>query len=152
VDTRRGGLHYINCGHVPPMLVRAEKKGLLDLEEGGTVIGLFPHADYKRGSTMLKPGDVMVCCTDGILEASNLNEDEYGRERLVECIRVNQQKSAKAITEAVLADVNAFSRGSKYTDDKVLMIVKVAQDGTLQPSKIKLSSGPGGAERRRDDR
>jgi phosphoserine phosphatase RsbU/P len=152
VDTRRGGLHYINCGHIPPLLVRADNKGLLNLEEGGTVIGLFPHADYKRGSTLLKPGDVMVCCTDGITEASDANDDEYGRERLVNCIRQNQEKSAKAITEAVLADVNAFSRGSKYTDDKVLMIVKVAPDGALQPAKIKLSSGPGGSERRTDQR
>jgi phosphoserine phosphatase RsbU/P len=152
VDTKRGGLHYINCGHVPPMLVRANSGGLMDLEDGGTVIGLFPNAEYKRGSTMLKPGDVLICCTDGILEASNAVEDEYGRERLVECIRRNQAKSAQAITEAVLADVNAFSRGSKYTDDKVLMIVKVASDGSLQPSKIKLSSGPGGSERRSDQR
>jgi phosphoserine phosphatase RsbU/P len=151
VDTRRGGLHYINCGHVPPVLIRANGESKA-LEEGGTVVGLFPTADYRRGTAVFGPGDVMVCCTDGILEASNVNEEEFGRARLVACIRAHQEKSAQGIADAVLTEVNAFSRGSNFTDDKVLMILKVAPDGTLRPGKIKKAGGPGGLERRTDER
>src|SRR5437764_5562224 len=63
VDTRRNGLHYINAGHVPPLLVHGESGEYRLLEEGGTVIGLFPRAEYNRGSVNLAPGDVLVCCT-----------------------------------------------------------------------------------------
>ena len=63
VDTRRGGLHYINCGHCPPVLVHGEDGKFELLEEGGTVIGLFPTAEYRRGSVRLNPCDVLICCT-----------------------------------------------------------------------------------------
>lgn len=131
VDTRRSGLHYINAGHVPPILIRGDGSGYESLEDGGTVVGLFPKADYHRGSQNLKPGDVLVCCTDGILEASNHEEDEYGKERMADCVTRNRHKPAQAIIDAVLAEVNAFSKGTKYTDDKVLMVMKVASDGTV---------------------
>jgi serine phosphatase RsbU (regulator of sigma subunit) len=137
VDTKRGGLHYINAGHVPPMLVRADKSGMALLEEGGTVIGLFPKSEYRRGSVQMKPGDVLVCCTDGILEACDHNEDEFGKERLADCIARHQHKSAQSIVDAVLTEVNAFSRTGKYTDDKVLMILKMNEDGLVENAKIR---------------
>ncbi len=141
VDTRRNGLHYINCGHCPPILVRGETGDYELLTEGGTVIGLFPTAEYRRGSTQLSPGDVLICCTDGILEASNLEDDEFGKERLAECVTRHRHKNAQQIVDAVLVEVNEFSQKSKYTDDKVLMIMKVTSDGIIQtaskePSKI----------------
>jgi sigma-B regulation protein RsbU (phosphoserine phosphatase) len=137
VDTKRGGLHYINAGHVPPMLIRADRSGVLQLDEGGTVIGLFPQSEYKRGSVLMKPGDVLVCCTDGILEACNREEEEFGKERLAECIARNQSKSAQGIVDAVLADVNAFAATGKYSDDKVLMILKMNEDGLISDAKIR---------------
>jgi phosphoserine phosphatase RsbU/P len=131
VDIRRGGLHYINAGHVPPMLIRGDSGEHKMLEEGGTVIGLFPHAEYQRGSVKLNPGDILVCCTDGILEAMNPNEEEFGNKRLAECIAKHRTKAAGAIIEAVLAEVAAFSKGGTHVDDKVLMVLKVNQDRTL---------------------
>src|SRR5437899_1294475 len=125
VDTRRNGLHYINAGHVPPILVDGATGDYQLLEEGGTVVGLFPSAEYKRGSVALKPGDVLVTCTDGILEACNAEEDEFGKERLAACVIENRQKNAQGIVDAVLFQVNKFAVGGKYTDDKVLMIMKV---------------------------
>lgn len=151
VDTRRGGLHYINAGHVPPVLVRGDKSGHEFLEEGGTVIGLFPKADYRRGSLNLRPGDVLVCCTDGILEACNAQEDEYGRERLVDCVTRNLHKTAQGIVDAVLAEVNVFAASGKYTDDKVLMVTKLADDGEMQTGRIQLHRH-GAPERREDPR
>lgn len=135
VDTRRKGLHYINAGHVPPLLVRGETGEVLSLEDGGTVIGLFPTAEYRRGSTNLLPGDVLVACTDGILEACNQHEEEYGKERMADCVKRNRHKNAQGIVDAVLAEVNLFSAGGKYADDKVLMITKVADSGQVQQAR-----------------
>jgi len=137
VDTRRGGLHYINAGHVPPILINGETGAYKLLEEGGTVVGLFPHTEYNRGSATLAPGDVLVCCTDGILEAMNAKEDEYGNERLAECVARHRTKPAQAIVDAVQAEVNEFSRSGTHIDDKVLMIVKVVKAGLLESASTK---------------
>jgi sigma-B regulation protein RsbU (phosphoserine phosphatase) len=148
VDTRRSGLHYINCGHVPPILVHGATGDYQLLEEGGTVVGLFPSAEYKRGSVALKPGDVLITCTDGILEACNAEEDEFGKERLAACVIENRQKSAQGIVDAVLFQVNKFAVGGKYTDDKVLMIMKVTEDGLLEAAKKRPLNRPVELERR----
>lgn len=132
VDTRRSGLHYINCGHVPPILVHGETGKYELLEEGGTVVGLFPSADYRRGSVKLNPGDVLITCTDGILEACNAQEDEFGKDRLAACVKDNRHKNAQGIVDSVLSQVNTFASSGKYTDDKVLMIMKVTHDGNIQ--------------------
>ena len=138
VDTRRRGLHYINAGHVPPILINGETGKYKLLEEGGTVVGLFPTAEYNRGSASLTPGDVLVCCTDGILEAMNAQEDEYGTERLAECVANHRAKPAQAIVDAVLAEVSEFSRSGTHIDDKVLMIMKVTQVGVVETARAGL--------------
>jgi serine phosphatase RsbU (regulator of sigma subunit) len=89
------------------------------------VIGLFPEADYKRGSLKLNAGDVLVCSTDGILEISDEHGHEYGVMRLAECVRRHQEKSAQNIVDAVLAEVASYSTASMNVDDKMLVAVKV---------------------------
>jgi len=135
LDTRKGGLHYINAGHVPPILVSGESGDCRMLQEGGTVVGLFPEAEYSRGACQLNPGDVLVCCTDGVTEPCDETEDEYGTERLAQCVTRNRQRGAQAIVQAVLDDVAAFSAGGKHIDDKVLMVLKVTKSGAeIAPS------------------
>ncbi|MDP9268146.1 MAG: SpoIIE family protein phosphatase [Acidobacteriota bacterium] len=131
VDTRRNGLHYINAGHVPPILVSGATGEWKQLTDGGTVIGLFPHAEYQRGSVKLNPGDVLVTCTDGIGEAQDTKEEEYGSERLADCIARNRDKSAQEIVDIVLREVTDWSRGGTHVDDKVLMILKVNDQGSI---------------------
>ena len=125
VDTRRNVLQYINAGHVPPILVRAGAGEVKLLEEGGTVIGLFPDADYRRGSVKLDAGDVLVCSTDGILEISDEHGHEYGIARLAEFVRRQREKSAQGIVDAVLSEVAGYSTASVSADDKVLVVMKV---------------------------
>ncbi len=124
IDTRRKGLHYINCGHVPPVIVRPDQD-YISLTEGGMVIGLFENAQYKRGHLKLQTGDVMVLCTDGITEAMDSHSEEYGEERLVECVsRVAQSKAAEIVAE-VNTDVARYSRHGTHIDDKVMIAIKV---------------------------
>jgi len=130
VDTRRNGLHYINAGHVPPILVDGATGNYTLLEEGGTVVGLFPKTDYTRGTIQLKAGDILVCCTDGILEACNENEEEFGQEKLAASVLKHREKSAQGIIEALLAEVNRWCHGVQ-ADDKVLLVMKVNSDGSI---------------------
>ncbi len=140
VDTRRNIIHYINAGHVPPVLVRGKTGDTKLLDEGGTVIGLFPTADYKRGSIKLESGDVLVCCTDGITEIADEHGHEYGPLRLAERVRRNREKSAQAIVDAVLADVAGYSTASMNVDDKVLMVMKVTSE---ESGDLEIQGQPG---------
>lgn len=124
IDVRRKGLHYINCGHVPPVIVRPGQDPL-PLTEGGMVIGLFDTARYQRGHTKLQRGDVIVLCTDGITEAMDTFQDEYGMERVVRAVQGSAEKGAAEIISDVNADVVRFSRFGTHLDDKVMIAIKV---------------------------
>jgi sigma-B regulation protein RsbU (phosphoserine phosphatase) len=137
VDTRRNGLHYINAGHVPPILVNGETGEYQLLQDGGTVVGLFPTAEYTRGSAKLNPGDILVTSTDGITEACDANDEEYGYDKLAACVAKNRHKSADQIIEAVLDEVRAHSCEGVHVDDKVLMILKVTKDREIDSAKSK---------------
>jgi phosphoserine phosphatase RsbU/P len=128
VDTRRNVLQYVNAGHVPPILVRGKTGEIKLLEEGGTVIGLFPQVDYTRGSVTLEKDDVLACTTDGILRISDEQKHEYGAKRLTDFVRRHRGRSAQGIVDAVLAEVSAYSTASMNDDDKVLIVLKVTAD------------------------
>jgi sigma-B regulation protein RsbU (phosphoserine phosphatase) len=137
IDTRRNVLQYVNAGHVPPILVRGKTGEVKLLEEGGTVIGLFPQVDFTRGSVKLEKGDVFVCSTDGILQISDDQKHEYGARRLTDFVRRHRDRSAQGIADAVLAEVSAYSTASMNDDDKVLIVMKVTADneGTAEEGK-----------------
>jgi sigma-B regulation protein RsbU (phosphoserine phosphatase) len=123
IDLPRRGLHYINAGHVAPVIVRPD--GPVYLKEGGMVVGLLPGARYRRGHLVLRSGDVILTCTDGITEADTPSEDQYGSERMMQKAMTVREKSAQEIVDAIFEDVSAFSRGGHHQDDKVLMGIKV---------------------------
>ncbi len=125
LDVRRRALHYINAGHVPPVVVRADGSAI-PLEEGGMVIGLFPDARYKRGFLKLEAGDLLLACTDGITEASGVSDEMYQVQRLVAAANRYRAKSAAEIVESIFKEVTSFSKGGSQPDDKVLMVIKVA--------------------------
>jgi serine phosphatase RsbU (regulator of sigma subunit) len=124
LDPLNHTLHYVNAGHVPPAVVHANDDLFL-LREGGMVVGIFPGVPYERGFLRLEPGDIFVACTDGITEAMDVHENEYGLERLVQAVCRERHLPAEKIVEYVLAEVDQFSRGGPHEDDRVIIILKV---------------------------
>jgi sigma-B regulation protein RsbU (phosphoserine phosphatase) len=124
IDLPRRGLHYINAGHVTPVVVRSEGPPLL-LRDGGMVVGLLPGARYRRGYLKLQPQDVVLTCTDGITEATSAAREEFGIERLAARLSAARELGARQIVDAIFEDVTEFSRGGDHDDDKVLMAIKV---------------------------
>jgi len=104
VDTRKKGLHYINAGHCPPLLVRKTGE-VLQMDKGGMVIGLFSAVDYERGSMDLKAGDIIVRV--GTTKIKNiydytfvLGELKAGEEVEVEVLRGGQRLVLKVVPES----------------------------------------------------
>ena len=124
LDVPRRALHYVNAGHLPPLLVRGQGEPAL-LGEGGMVIGLLPVVRYRRGFAQLRSDQVLLACTNGITDASNPNDEPYGTERLARMGYVCRERPAQQIVDAIIEDVEAFSAGGHHRDDKVLMAVKV---------------------------
>jgi sigma-B regulation protein RsbU (phosphoserine phosphatase) len=119
-ETRR--LRYVNCGHNPPFLARANGK-VERLEATATVLGLFEEWDCSVAELELAAGDVLVIYTDGISEASPNEEDEFGEERLIETARSVQERSAGEVLEAILSEVQEFSQGEQ-ADDMTLIVAR----------------------------
>jgi len=124
LDHQNRSFHYVNAGHVPPAVVRANGEAL-QLKEGGMVVGIFPGMPYERGYLRLEPGDIFVACTDGITEAMDIQENEYGLERLIEAVRRERHLPADEIVQNILTEVDRFSRGGPHEDDRVLIVLKV---------------------------
>ncbi len=123
IDVPRRGLHYINAGHVAPLLV--SESGVRLLNEGSPVVGLLPGMRYRRGHVKLAQGDIVVACTDGITEAAGVSEEEYGGERLGREVLARRTQSASSIVDALFAEISDFSIGATHPDDKILMAIKV---------------------------
>jgi phosphoserine phosphatase RsbU/P len=124
LDQPHRTLHYVNAGHVQPAVVRVNGE-VEYLTEGGMVVGLFAGVRYERGHVKLHRGDVVVFCTDGITEANNPAEEEYGTQRLVELVARERELPAQEIVQKVLTEVDLFSRGGTHEDDRVILVLKI---------------------------
>jgi len=98
---------------------------ILRLEEGGTVIGLFPDWIYNEGSVQLEPGDTLVAFTDGISEAMNEREEEWDEDRLIAAICESHNRTAADTIAHILDRVDAFTGGARQHDDMTLIVVRV---------------------------
>ncbi len=129
IDTRRKAIHYINCGHVPPVIVRPGSDPI-QLTEGGMVIGLFENVEFDRGQVKFQTGDILILCTDGITEAMDVGNEEYGVERLLASVSQVQERKAKEIVLKLCDDVTEYSKGGTHMDDKVILAIKVINEAT----------------------
>jgi serine phosphatase RsbU (regulator of sigma subunit) len=123
LDPATGRLEYVNAGQNPPLLVRADGR-VECLEEGGTVLGLFDAARYAEGAAQLDRGDTLLVFSDGVSETFDAAGEEFGEQRLRECVLAARQLDASALTEQVLRRLDAFSGGAKATDDRTMVVLK----------------------------
>jgi phosphoserine phosphatase RsbU/P len=117
-------LRYVNAGHVPPVVVRANGRQEW-LETGGMIVGLLPGAQFESGEVELGPGDLLVACTDGITEAMDAQGTEYGRPRLANAVTERCAECASGILNSVLSEVEGHARGGVHEDDRILLVMKV---------------------------
>jgi sigma-B regulation protein RsbU (phosphoserine phosphatase) len=123
LDPLTGRLDYCNAGHPPSLLLRAD--GRLELlSEGGPLLGVLPAASFSRGCVQLGQGDVLLACSDGILESFNNEDQEFGYERLEAQLRRARTDSADAVLFSVLGAVQDFAAPRPLIDDMSLVVIK----------------------------
>jgi sigma-B regulation protein RsbU (phosphoserine phosphatase) len=115
---------FVNAGHNPPVHVSAEGE-MTHLEAGGLLLGVMGGATYDRGEIALKSGDVIAMFTDGVTEAMNPEEEEYDDPRLEALLVKVRDMTAQGILDAVLEDVEEFTRGAPQSDDITMIVLKV---------------------------
>jgi len=116
---------YINAGHLPPLLFPASQPGAVHrLTSGGPVLGLLGGAGYEQGERALEPGDLLVLYSDGILEAANSADEEFGEERVQAVVRANAHLPADEIRNRILAAVRAFTGDVEAADDQTLLVIR----------------------------
>jgi phosphoserine phosphatase RsbU/P len=119
-DTRV--LRYVNCGHNPPLLVRATGE-VNRLEATAMVLGLFDRWSCETGEVTLEPGDTLIAFSDGVTEATSDDGEEYGEARLIEVLQAKRCQTVVSLHEDVVAEVLHFS-GREQEDDITLVAVR----------------------------
>lgn len=112
-----------NGGHPYPLIVRADG-AIEECEQSSLFIGKFPAIEYTDTQCQLAPGDILAIATDGIMDAKNPDDEEYGEKRFTAFIKDHRHLPARELYELALADITAFCRTAIQFDDITLMIIK----------------------------
>ncbi len=129
VDPATGWCSYVNGGHNEGLVLRAS--GEVEwLPATGLALGLFPGMRYDEPTLTLGDGDVVALYSDGVTEAQNAAEEEFGNDRLVAVVRRTSSEPAPRIVSAVLSAIDAFAADAPQHDDITLMILKRARPAT----------------------
>ena len=119
-----GTFSFVNAGHNPPILVRANGKTEL-LSTGSMLLGAFDFAEYHGQETKLEPNDVLVVFSDGVTEAVDTTNELFGDARLKQLVREIAGLSAKDIKDRIEQEVLGFTRGLPQGDDITLIALKM---------------------------
>jgi phosphoserine phosphatase RsbU/P len=123
LDSQQRRLRYENAGHCLPLVVHGDGTILMPASYSG-VMGLFSHWTFQESELQLTSGDCLVLMTDGVLEAANDKEVEFGYQRLIDVVKKSRGSGVHGIRTAIMDAVSAFC-GGKFDDDASLIVVTV---------------------------
>ncbi len=122
-DADRQTMDYCNAGHNPPLFLNGSE--VQRLHAGGTVVGIFPDAEYDHETIQMSPGDLFLAYTDGIVESVNEYGEEFGEDRLVEILRKNRTLPADQIQGLIVNEVLAWAYEQERDDDMTLIVARI---------------------------
>jgi sigma-B regulation protein RsbU (phosphoserine phosphatase) len=135
IDAPTGSLAFASAGHDPVHIVRADGS-LTTLEPSGRLIGMVAEIEATSIHAVIEPGDAFVGHTDGVTEARSADGSFYGEERFRALLSSLTGRSARAIVDAVTADVASFRGGAEPSDDLTLIVVRRDPLGAIEAVEV----------------
>ena len=117
-----GRLAFCNAGHNPPVLLG--RTGVRRLETGGPIVGLFEFASFEEEGVQLEPGDWLVVFSDGVSEALSASGEEFGDDRIIECVQALRETTPRAMLDGLFARVRDFIAGAPQSDDVTALVMR----------------------------
>ena len=118
-----GLLRYVSAGHNPVLIARLD--GRIELAEStGMPVGILPNKTWREETLTLEPGELVAAYTDGLTEAVNQADEEYGLERLSRLVAEGARRPVQQLCDSILGDVADFASGMPQYDDQTLLLVR----------------------------
>jgi len=127
IDADGQTLRYVNAGHLPPLLFRRNAAGgvaVEPLEEGGPVVGLMPDVPYRVGEVRLEAGDLLVAFSDGLSEAPNAADEEFGSDRVIDAVTGRLGRPPADVLAGILESARTFTAGEPPRDDLCVLVIR----------------------------
>ncbi|MHC4569047.1 MAG: PP2C family protein-serine/threonine phosphatase [Planctomycetota bacterium] len=135
-DCSTGELHYVNAGHHPlPWRMPAGDDSPISSISGGRALlmGVEQDIEIKPSRLTLRPGDIVLFASDGVVENQNSDGEIYGTERFGAFLQAQRGESVQGLVESIINEWRTYSRGAKQTDDRTVLALQI-KDGTNRPS------------------
>jgi len=123
INPATGDLKYVSAGHNPPLVVRAGG-GYEELGSGGVILGILAMAKYEEAYAKLEKGDILVLFSDGVTEAADPDDNDFGEERLADMVFKMRDRPATEIVEEIHKAVHVFTQGAPPADDITVVIAR----------------------------
>jgi hypothetical protein len=117
-------LRYVNAGHAAPVLFKKSGGPAEKLSEGGPVLGLLPKATYAARTVQVETGDTLVVYSDGVSEAANSKQEEFGDDRIFSIGESSSERTPSEICQQIMTQVEAFSQSGAASDDRTLLVIR----------------------------
>lgn len=124
LDSHAMTLNYVNAGHNPPLLLQGTSSDVRLLKAKGIALGVVDDVELQSVKVDLRAGDVLVLYTDGVTEAFNNRDEEFGEERLLKVITENRNRPAAEILDQILTEINTFAGSRPQHDDITIMVLR----------------------------
>lgn len=120
-------LAYVNAGQNPPIVIRCQggRSRVIRLEPNGSPVGLFENSAYKSKGFQLEPGDILVACTDGVIETEDQDGELWGQERLEKLFSTCARQTPQRVVQSIVREISAFGTGPGPQDDMTLVVLQV---------------------------
>ncbi|MEK6222021.1 MAG: SpoIIE family protein phosphatase [Chloroflexota bacterium] len=126
IDPKTHEITYVNAGHNPPLVYRTSTDSFDELTRTGMLMGVFDDAIYEQETIEMNQGDFIMLYTDGITEAINKNNEEFGMDRLKDILLKHHNDSAEIIKDKTIETLEKFVGNAPQFDDTTLLVAKRA--------------------------
>ena len=139
-DPKTSSIAYVNAGHNPPRIIRKNGE-VVELWVGGTVLGFMTDIAFEEETVVLDSGDMLVAFTDGVSEAMNDRDEEFGEYRIIEIAQRIHGEAPGTVLEVIEKEVATFRGERPLGDDFTLLVVKTDGRSANDGDKILLDVG-----------